>query len=159
MAAVLEALMVNGTQTSLQNALPATIVQNQGKPEATFMISKDQRISPAGVHPVSPNAAKSPNWIGPGILWSISVTVVPESSVEAGSGIKGGSVIVELASAVAASDVGSTEGLPDTISASLGFSPGGGGGEGVEVGVVFELGHSEKFREARDSVPCTKHDL
>jgi hypothetical protein len=160
MAAVLAALMVNGTQTSLQNAVPATMVQNQGKPEATFMISKDQRINPAGIHPESPNVAKSPYWSGPGILLSTSVTTVPESRTVAGSGAKAGSAMVELTSAVVAFDVGSTGGLSDRISALLVFSaesPIGGGGEGVEVGVVFELGHSEKFREAMDT--RTKHGL
>jgi len=161
MAAVLVALMVKGTQTNLQRTLPTTIVQNQGKPEDTFNISKDQRIIPAGVQPESPNAAKSPNWSGAGILLRTSVIVEPESRIEVDSGAKGGSGMVELASAVVAFAVGSTGGVPDRNSASLGFSiefPGGGsGGEGVEVGLVFELGHSEKFREARDT--CTKHDL
>ena len=94
------------------------------------------------------------------MLLRISIIEVPESRIEVDSGAKEGSAMVEVASAVVVSVVGSTGGRPDKNSASLGFpaisSGGGGGGEGVEVGLVL-LGHSEKFREARDT--CTKHDL
>lgn len=141
MAAVLAALMVKGTQTSFQKALPATIVQNQGKPEATFITSRDQRIIPAGIHPVRPNAAKSPNWRGSG---RTLVTVVAES-VNADSGATGSP---KLSVVVVAFDTGSAAAVPDKISTSLDFSGDGGDGMGV-VGLVFELGHSEKLRDAK----------
>ena len=44
--------------------MPATIVWNQGRPDETLMNSSIHVDRPAGVHPTSPSAARSPYWTG-----------------------------------------------------------------------------------------------
>lgn len=51
--------------------VPDMMVQNHGRPVATFRTSMNWRIAPAGVHEIKPNAERSPYWRG-GMVLSMS---------------------------------------------------------------------------------------
>ena len=139
--------MANGTQTALQSTLPATIVQNQGRPKVTLMSSKDQRMMPAGDHPANPIAARSPYWRAAGVL----LTIVSVNSERNGcvsdepwsrgpTGIVPASMVAPTAVLDPSKDSEVSAGEVDVSSDEAAASLSGG-----VFGVDFEL-HSDKFR-------------
>jgi len=52
--------MLNGNRSRRQNAVPATMAQNQGIPVKTWITSRDHRTRPAGVHEIKLRSARSP---------------------------------------------------------------------------------------------------
>ena len=69
--------MVNGTRANRQSKLPATIVQNHGRPVETLISSSDHRTIPAGDQPMRPIAARSP-YCNAGGRWLIAFSKISD---------------------------------------------------------------------------------
>jgi hypothetical protein len=135
-------LIENGSSSSRASTVPAMIVWNHGIPVETFTSSSIHEERPAGDHPVSPSAVRSPYWRGVSAASVSSVsdggraaTCVTASS--AADGIEGG---------VAATGAGVTSSGTRVSDGGVGVGDGG-------ASAFFEKSHM--LRVASGSCACS----